>query len=189
MANENEVENGHHLHLRGADCRPAGESELIDGWARQYGERLRRFFVKRGVTPSEADDLTQDVYVRIARMNGVDTVREPEAFLFQTAANLLRDNIRRAHSRRTKHHVSVEDGHLATVVSAPDRVLEGKQSLEGVLRVLAALTVRQRAVFMLHRFEGMTYGQIARHLGISTSAVEKHMMKAIAQLHQCQEDW
>lgn len=174
---------------QGPEGASLDKTEIIDGWVRQYGEPLRRFFVKRGINGTEADDLTQEVYVRIARMDGVDSIREPEAFLFQTAANLLRDNARRVRSRRVNHHVSVDDSQLASEVSAPDRMLMGKQSLEGVLDVLRALTVRQRAVFVLHRFEGMTYTQIAEHLGISTSAVEKHMMKAIAQVHQYLEDW
>ncbi len=121
-------------------------------------------------------------------MNGVESIREPEAFLFQTAANLLKDNARRSHVRHSRYHVSVDDNELPAGTAAPDRVLEGKQSLEGVLRVLKALTTRQRDVFVLHRFEGMTYAGIAEHLGISTSAVEKHMMKAIARLHQHLEE-
>ncbi|MFP3942617.1 MAG: RNA polymerase sigma factor [Alphaproteobacteria bacterium] len=161
---------------------------VIEDWARRYGEPLRRFFVKRGASSAEAEDLTQEVYVRITRMDGVDGIREPEAFLFQTAANLLRDNARRSQTRRTRDHVSVDDSRLAAGTAGPDRVLEGKQSLEGVLNVLKALTTRQRNVFILHRFEGMTYSGIAEHLGISTSAVEKHMMKAISRLHQHLED-
>lgn len=172
-----------------AETGGAGRDDVIDGWVRRYGEPLRRFFLKRGVSAAEAEDLTQEVYVRIARMEGVDAIREPEAFLFQTASNLLKDHIRRAHSRQARNHVSIDDNPLTAEESAPDRVLAGKQSLKGVLRVLNSLTERQRDVFVLHRFEEMTYTQIAEHLHISTSAVEKHMMKAIARIHQYLEDW
>lgn len=177
-------------HSNGADSLNGvhAANGVIDEWARRYGEPLRRFFIKRGTSAAEAEDLTQEVYVRITRMNGVDSIREPEAFLFQTAANLLRDNARRSQARRTRHHISVDDSELPARTAGPDRVLEGKQSLEGVLRVLKALTKRQRDVFILHRFDGMTYAGIAEHLGISTSAVEKHMMKAIARLHQHLEE-
>lgn len=161
-----------------------GREAVADGLARKYGKALHLFFVKRGLTHAEAEDLTQEVYLRIARMKDVNSIREPEAFLFQAAANLLRDKIRRDRVRRRADHVSVETCQLPAEDSSPFRVLAGKQALEGVLRALNELPPRQRDVFVLHRFEGLTYTQIAARLGVSVSAVEKHMMKAIARIHE-----
>ncbi|MGH1558579.1 sigma-70 family RNA polymerase sigma factor [Caulobacter segnis] len=64
----------------------------------------------------------------------------------------------------------------------PERSLIGKEGVEAMLAVLDDLPDRTRHIFLLHRFEEMTYQRIARELGISVSAVEKHMMSALKAL-------
>jgi RNA polymerase sigma-70 factor (ECF subfamily) len=51
--------------------------------------------------------------------------------------------------------------------------------LERVLEVLDELPPKCRTTFLLHRFEGLSYSQIARRLGVSRSAIEKQMMHVI----------
>jgi RNA polymerase sigma factor (sigma-70 family) len=65
----------------------------------------------------------------------------------------------------------------------PERVLLDREALETVVDAIAALPPRTREVFVLHRFEEMTCNGIAEQLGISVSAVEKHIMKALRELH------
>lgn len=161
-----------------------GRDAVASDLARRYGNALQLFFIKRGLSRAEAEDLTQEVYLRIARMDDVSAIRKPEAFLFQAAANLLRDKVRRDRVRHSMDHVPIDSCQLPAEDTSPFRVLAGKQSLEGILRTLNALPTRQRDVFVLHRFEGLTYTQIGAKLGISVSAVEKHMMKAIARIHE-----
>ena len=67
---------------------------------------------------------------------------------------------------------------------APDaeQIIAGRQRLKRMLAALDALPPRARAVVILRRFENLTYPQIARRLGISVSAVEKHMTRAMTAL-------
>ena len=58
----------------------------------------------------------------------------------------------------------------------------GQEQLRVVERALHELPERTRVVFTLHRFEEMSYAQIARRLQVSVSAIEKHMIKALAHL-------
>jgi RNA polymerase sigma-70 factor (ECF subfamily) len=62
---------------------------------------------------------------------------------------------------------------------SPERVLQGRQAVTALRTALEELPQRTRAIFLLHRFEGLKYKEIARRLGISSSSVEKHMMAAI----------
>jgi RNA polymerase sigma factor (sigma-70 family) len=64
----------------------------------------------------------------------------------------------------------------------PERIVGGKQELESATMVLLRLPERTRTVFILRRLEGRRFQDIAAHLGISVSAVEKHMVRAIHQL-------
>ena len=58
----------------------------------------------------------------------------------------------------------------------------GKRKVEELNRALMELPERTRAIFLLHRFEGHKYSEMARQFGVSTSSVEKHMMEAIRHL-------
>jgi RNA polymerase sigma-70 factor (ECF subfamily) len=64
----------------------------------------------------------------------------------------------------------------------PERVLCGKEELRAATTALLSLPERTRTVFILRRLEGYRYRDIAAHLGISVSAVEKHMVRAIHHL-------
>ena len=66
--------------------------------------------------------------------------------------------------------------------SSPERVLSSEQELHAVVEALASLSERTRDVFLLFRLEQMKHGQIAEMFGISVSAVEKHVSKAVAHL-------
>ncbi|MBN9318276.1 MAG: sigma-70 family RNA polymerase sigma factor, partial [Caulobacterales bacterium] len=71
---------------------------------------------------------------------------------------------------------------------SPERVLLGREKLDRALAVLQRLPARTRQIFILHRFEDMTYPRIAASLGISKSAVEKHMIRALKALHDQGDD-
>jgi RNA polymerase sigma-70 factor (ECF subfamily) len=64
----------------------------------------------------------------------------------------------------------------------PLRILEGKEQLHAATASLLSLPERTRTVFILRRLEGRKFHDIATHLGISVSAVEKHMVRAIQHL-------
>jgi len=64
----------------------------------------------------------------------------------------------------------------------PDRVLAGRQSLGQVAAALREAPERTRSIFILYRIEQMKKRDIAETYGISTSAVDKHLMKAMALL-------
>ncbi len=64
--------------------------------------------------------------------------------------------------------------------TSPERILESRESMNRFETGLKALSPRSRDVFVLHRYEGLTYSEIAQHCDITVSAVGKHMIKAIA---------
>jgi RNA polymerase sigma-70 factor (ECF subfamily) len=85
--------------------------------------------------------------------------------------------------RHAAVHESLEEIHHPIEDLTPERVLLDREALEVVVAAIADLPSRTRDVFVLHRFEEMTCGNIATLLGISVSAVEKHIMKALRYLH------
>lgn len=143
---------------------------------------LRAYFLKRAPDGVDADDLVQDVFTRLARRGDIGTIRQVEGYLFQTAANVLTDRVRYRIARRRDDHVAFREIEHAREETAPENVLMGREALAHLIAALEQLPERRRAVFLLHRVEGLRYGEIATTLGISVSSVEKHMIKALAHL-------
>ena len=153
---------------------------------RQIVERfqgpLRSFFRKRAFDPQEAEDLVQEVFTRLAARSDAPRMENPEAYIFQTAANLLRDRARRDMTRSAAIREFAENSREAFEEISPERVLQGRQGVADLQRALLELPERTRAIFVLHRFEELKYSEIARRLGISVSSVEKHMMDALRHI-------
>jgi RNA polymerase sigma factor (sigma-70 family) len=139
--------------------------------------RLRKLLRSRGRTVDDADDLIQEAFLRLQLYCQDKPVEQTEAFLVRTALNLSIDDRRSAHHRHTVA-ASVDTLQLIDTRPPPDEVLATQQRLLRVKQALDALSPRAREVFLLHRAEGYSYGQIAARLGVSVSTVEKHMAKA-----------
>lgn len=148
----------------------------------RYASILHRYFARRGARPDIAEDLVQDIFVRLAGRSATTRIENVEAYLMQTASSVWKDHGRRMRSRAEGAHVEFEDPRHGAEELSPDRVYEGKEAVSEVLEALNALSSRARQVFFLRRFEGMSQKEVARRLGISVSLVEKEMMKAIAHI-------
>lgn len=158
---------------------PSGELRLI---VDRFQGPLRSFFRKRAFDPQEAEDLVQEVFTRLAARSDAPRMENPEAYIFQTAANLLRDRARRDMTRSAAIREFAENSREAFEEISPERVLQGRQGVADLQRALLELPERTRAIFVLHRFEELKYSEIAHRLGISVSSVEKHMMDALRHI-------
>jgi RNA polymerase sigma-70 factor (ECF subfamily) len=113
--------------------------------------------------------------------SSVDNV---DAYLFTVARNALARYLKGS-DRRAGSSDELTLALVADESPSQDRELIGKIRLGAALDVIKAMPDRRRNIFVLHRFEEMTYNEIARHMGISVSAVEKHIMAALRALHGC----
>jgi len=143
---------------------------------------LVAYFHSRCRNVAEAEDLAQDVVVRaLAHADALSPGRE-NRYVFRIALNRWRDRGRRLVS----HGACVAwDEQSVLMVSdgfCPERIASGEQELERVVNVLLELGERTRQALMLYRVERMRQADIAKVMGISVSAVEKHLARAAAHL-------
>lgn len=156
------------------DCSPL-EAEPVRRW-------LLGFFRRRVRNTSDVEDLVQDVFVRIASRNSAEPIENLAAYVLRTAVNVLGDRSRRWRSRRVDLHVPFEAEQHSVEEISPERVFAGRQELNEVTAALLSLPPRTRDIFILRRVEGMKHREIAQQFGITVSAVEKHMVKAVRHL-------
>lgn len=148
----------------------------------RYRAPLRNYFRKRVGHEGEVDDLVQEVFYRLLRQDETKIIDNPEGYIFQAASNLLRDRARRAATRTGFQRDFAAESEKKYEEISPERVLIARQELKSIRQALEQLPSRTLAVFVMHRFEGFKYREIADRLKISSSSVEKHMMTAIRHL-------
>jgi RNA polymerase sigma factor (sigma-70 family) len=153
---------------------------LMDG-VKQRIHFLRNLLRRRGRSRHDADDLIQEAFLRLHLYCRDQEIRKQDAFLARTVFNLSVDLHRKEHRGRYCNE-PLESLLLVDVGPTPDEYFAASQRLEEVLAVLDGLTPRTREIFLMHRIEGHSCGQIATHFGISVSAVEKQIAKAVLSL-------
>jgi RNA polymerase sigma-70 factor (ECF subfamily) len=155
---------------------------LLEDFARRYYAPLVSFFRKRTHNAPEVQDLVQQVFLRLAQYRELAHIQNPDGFIFQTAANILKDHYRQNVVRRQNaDHSAVSAGAGGSDLS-PERVLAGKETLAHLVNALRQLPDRTRDVFVLRCFEGLKNAEIAQLHRISVRAVEKHMVKALTHI-------
>ena len=144
---------------------------------------LRAYLRRMGVRRIDIDDVAQETWARLLRRpDNLIGVQNPRAWLFTVALNVFRDQI----SAQKKHgHLDDSDESLwPAPLELPEASAIGRQALDRVRRSITTLPDKTRRIFLLSRFEELTYPEIARKLGVSTRTVERHMARALLILRQ-----
>ncbi len=157
---------------------PFNESQLFHAFHACVKE-LKSFLTRRVGCPDAAADIVQDTYIRLAMRGERHQHTNPRALVFRVAANLATDHARHERIREKFDAGSIDDIAVASSAPAPDAAIAARQEDVLLKQAIAALPEKRRRVFLLRMSQELSYGQIAERLGISISAVEKHMSKAI----------
>lgn len=164
-----------------SDAADDPTSLLID-LDRRYRRPLVSYFEKRIREVYDVDDLVQEVFIRLAHRSKLENIDYLEGYVFQVAANVIRDRLRRRLTRCASEHDPIEESLLPTDDFSPERVLQSRQLLARIIEALEELPARARQVFILSRYEEMKQEQIAAHLGLSISGVRFLLRQASAHL-------
>ena len=168
--------------------RPGQENELRARLDARFRGPLMSYFTRRVGDRAEAEDLTQEVFVRLIGSGSLDAIEQADAFVFKVASNLLRDRSRKLLRTSGRAALPLDEAVINELAKefvedrGPERVLLGKERLADVLAALDELGERTRNIFILFRLESMKQKDIAAVYGISPSTVEKHVMKAVMHL-------
>lgn len=154
---------------------------LFAGWTRLRDQ------IARMTGRDDAEDLLHDAWVGLAERQVV--ADRPAAMLARAAANRGIDAYRRERRVGPALPLEVAGEIVADATPLQDETLIARHRLERLRGGVAQLSPRTREIFLMHRLEGRKYREIAEELGISQSAVEKHVARAMAHLTDWMETW
>lgn len=143
--------------------------ELVSFFSRSLGDR------------EAASDVVQESYARVLAMGATQTVvRDLRALLYRTGKNIVIDDAR----RRQAETRMLDTLALVCADEAPsaERAVDARRQLERLLGRLSAMPRKRREVFVLVRIYGYSHAEAAAHLGNTEAAVEKHIVRAVADL-------
>ena len=154
---------------------------------REFWTDVLRRVARRTRGHGDAEDLLHSAFVRYQCYRSRRNVENPAAFLVQTATNIRVDNYRHDRlsddfaadlARETQNHAPLQD----EVIAARARLARVKAGLDH-------LSPRTRDIFLMHRLHDLKYREIAERMGITESAVEKHVAKATVFLTRWAAGW
>jgi RNA polymerase sigma-70 factor (ECF subfamily) len=149
-------------------------------------ERLLRFFTSRTRDHAEAEEIVQEIYLRLGRTAG--PIGDPVGYLHRIGLNLVIDRTRER-QRRTKRESDWTDSTTSRIGDeyvddqpSAFTMLEAQQRSAKIDQAIAGLPPGAGRVFRMHRIDGLSHAEVAGRLGISRKGVEKHMATALRHL-------
>ena len=149
----------------------------LDDLVQGFRVDLLRFLRARLANKWDAEDLAQEVYLRMLRVEGKGRVRNHRAYALRVAAHVAYEWNHLARNRlphSSKALKAMPDGY------EPLQALFVKQEIATLEKALNSLSPKCRTVVLLHRRDRMTYKEIATHLSISVSMVRKYLAQGLA---------
>ena len=171
---------------------PAHPAALLEVYLAKRPD-LVRFFTARTGSGAEAEDIVQALYFKVVQVKDAE-VLYGVAYLYRLGMNLMIDQYRSSRRSRVRdrayHHFQQGGAEHADVSNTPSPEDEAgaRLRLERLLIAVRDLPPQCRRVFQMHKLDGLSHGEVAEALGISRSAVEKHMINALRRLDSARRD-
>ena len=171
-----------------ADGSPPAQDDPLLALYLERRANLVRFFAARVGSQAAAEDLAQELYLKLVSRDRDVTAENPLALIYRIALNLMLDRARgeaRSAARdaawRSSAHASVGGEDVAHEPPA-DEAAASRQRLRQLVEAAADLPPQMQRAFRLHKLEGLSHSETARVMGISVKSVEKHISAALKTL-------
>jgi RNA polymerase sigma-19 factor, ECF subfamily len=158
---------------------PRAAARFVSQVALAYGSDLHRFLVKRLRANEDAEDVAQEVYLRLLRLERSDLVRQPHAYVYYIAAQVAGEHRMRLAKQAVVYDSDVVE-HSASddPYARPDEMPEQLHIERELLRMLSRLSVAHRNVLILRKRDGLSIPEIARELEMSVHKVRRYLVEA-----------
>ena len=143
----------------------------------EHSAELISYTIKHfGLDKAQAEDIVQNAFIKISESN--TQIQNMRVYAFRVVHNLAIDLVRK-HKRHGEHNQQLAHEQTDTDERCPERDWTAKQLLTMVNNVIWGMPEKRRKLFIMHRVERLSYAEIGRQMGISESAVRKHVAKGL----------
>jgi len=144
---------------------------------------IKKFLTRFLSNQHDIEDVAQEAYLHAfaAEQKKDGEIEQPRAFLFRIAKNIAISRLRRKSYQITEYiedlgaPIVIEDG------TNPELEMEAQQTLGLYCEAVASLPEKCRQIFLLRKVHGLKHKEIADHMSISVSSVEKYLRKGLAE--------
>ena len=148
----------------------------------KYNTGLQTYLRRHLNSKEDIEDVSQEVYLRLIKLNERNEIDASLALLCKIASNLIIDRFRSQRIRQTHAHAPIDECELKSPDASPEEVVKSREWMVVLRDTLYSLNEDCRTAFILHRFKGLTYRQIAKKMGISKGMVSKHISYVLLKL-------
>jgi len=187
-----------HSHPVGSDAADPGRMAVAEGnevsaglvaALAEHRHQLVRFFRSRTGDGAEAEDVVQEIWLHVSRAE-TGPVANPLAYLHRVGMNIVLDRVRERRRRERREQdwsdvaIGSGDGEARDNSPSPLDVVEGRERVRLLAAAIEKLPPGASRVFRRHKLDGLSHSEVAAELGISRSAVEKHIAVAMRHLRE-----
>jgi RNA polymerase sigma-70 factor (ECF subfamily) len=160
---------------------PEVKPSLVERLFAEHRGRLQTFFLRRIRAKADAADLAQEVYLRMLRISDQDAIRNPVHYLYTVANNLVKENA--VLDRRRASGIDIDEApaheQLETLPEF-DGELDARQRVARLGVVLKQLSPKCRAAVELRFTRGLSFREVAMHLGVSPQMAKKYVAQGLS---------
>lgn len=159
-------------------------SAMVQSLYQSYRQEICNYLISKfRLDQSEAEDVVQSAFIRLTELPNLEEIENHRAFLYKMCGNMVLDSQR--HKKVTHSYASsmASDEEAYTNIG-PEEVADSTQRLGLLARALWNMPGKRRELLMMSRFDGLSYAEIARRVGLSETVVRKHISKALADCHK-----
>jgi len=156
---------------------------------KKYNNSLKNYIKRRLDAPEDVDDVLQDVYLRLLKHPRLTELKFSLAYLKKITANLLIDRFRRHQLRKRDMHDLLDEAILWADSASPEKIVQTMEGIAVFNEIFENLSGNCRRAFVLSRFKGYTYDEIADEMGVSKGAVNKYISKVLLELGDIFDDY
>jgi len=167
-----------------APVRPT--SRLASSVFQEHSRELQRFLLRRVGNRHDADDLSQEVFARLLRIEKVELIRDPLAYLLGIAAHVVHEFLSRKQQQCVVYSSEVADFACDSLDAVRDLATTTDQlDLQNwLLDAMTHLSPTHQAVLLLVKRDGLSYEEAAAATGLSIHTIEKYLVEARARLRR-----
>lgn len=162
------------------DVTDATTTPVYEAYTR-HGSSLKRFIGRFMRNSSDIEDIAQEAFLRAYAVERGRPIEQPKSFLFRIAKHLALSQLTRKARQITDYIEDFEDSSVIQLEHSAEEEVSARQMLGLHVEAVTELSAQCRQVYLLRKVHGFSHKEIAAHLGIAVSTVEKHLMKAIEQ--------